>query len=89
MLSVAEIWDRFWWSLMISILIGLGWLKFIDPLLMNRHIYVGIALSLSIGGAYFIYGIWKMVRERKLEKELEQKAYAEMMQQLGAEVRHD
>ncbi len=89
MLSVAEIWDRFWWSLMISILIGLGWLKFIDPLLKNRYIYAGIALSLSIGAVYFIYGICKMVRERKLEKELEKKAYAEMMQQLGAEVRHD
>lgn len=89
MLSVAEIWDRLWWSLMISILIGLGWLKFIDPLLMEDHIYVGIALSLTVGAIYFFFGIYRMVRVKKLEKELEKKAYAEMMQQLGAEVRHD
>ncbi|MEN6634817.1 MAG: hypothetical protein ABFC56_03105 [Clostridiaceae bacterium] len=74
---------------MISILIGLGWLKFIDPLLMENHIYVGISISLLAGSAYFITGICKMVRIKKLEKELEKKAYAEMMQQLGAEVRHD
>ena len=89
MLSVAEIWDRLWWSLMISILIGLGWLKFIDPILMQKHIYIGIALSLAGGAVYFIYGICRMVHEKKLERELEKKAYAEMMQQLGVEVRHD
>ena len=89
MLSIAEIWDRFWWSLMISILIGLGWLKFIDPLLMENHIYIGISISLLAGAAYFITGICRMIRIKKLEKELEKKAYAEMMQQLGAEVRHD
>jgi len=89
MLSVAEIWDRLWWSMMISILVGMGWLKFIDPLLFGEHIYIGIALSLTAGGIYFTYGICRMVREKKQEKELEEKAYAEMMQQLGAEVRHD
>lgn len=89
MLSVAEIWDRLWWSMMITILVGLAWLKFVDPILTGGWIYVGMMLALAVGAAYFIKGIVSLVRERRLEKQLEAQAYTEMLQQLGAEVRHD
>lgn len=86
-MSVAEIWDRLWWSIVIAILIGLGWLKFIDPVF--PHIIAGVALSLCAGGVYFVMGIVRLSRQKKLEKALEEKAYRELMEQLGEEARHD
>lgn len=86
-MSVAEIWDRLWWSMVITILIGLAWLKFIDPLF--PYIIVGVTLALGLGGTYFVVGIVKLSKQKRLEKTLEEKAYRELMQQLGAEVPHD
>lgn len=86
-MSVAEIWDRLWWSMVITILIGLAWLKFIDPLF--PYIIVGVTLALGLGGTYFVVGIVKLSKQKRLEKTLEERAYRELMQQLGAEVPHD
>ena len=30
-MSIAALWDRFWWSLMLTIGLGLIWLKYINP----------------------------------------------------------
>lgn len=86
-MSVAEIWDRLWWSMVIAVLIGLAWLKFIDPLF--PYIIAGVALALGSGGTYFVVGIVKLSKQKRLEKALEERAYRELMQQLGAEVPHD
>ena len=86
-MSVAEIWDRLWWSMVITVLIGLAWLIFIDPVF--PIIAVGMAVSLGLGGTYFVVGIVRMAKQKRLEKSLEEKAYRELMQELGAEVRHD
>lgn len=72
MLSISEVWDRFWWSLMITIFIGLLWLKFLDPYVSCSG--VGLVFSVVIGLAYFIAGIRKMLREKRLEKEVERRA---------------
>lgn len=86
-MSIAEIWDRLWWSMVITVLIGLAWLKFIDPVF--PYIAVGMALALGVGGTYFVVGILKLAKQKRLEKSLEEKAYRELMQELSAEVRHD
>lgn len=72
MISFSEIWDRFWWSLMITIFIGLIWLKFLDPIIACW----GVGLLIAAGGglAYFVIGLRNMVREKRLHDELERKA---------------
>jgi sensor c-di-GMP phosphodiesterase-like protein len=72
MLSIAEIWDRFWWSLMITIFIGLVWLKFLDPYIACAG--VGILVSVGAGLVYFFIGLRKMILEKRLEKEIERRA---------------
>lgn len=86
-MSIAAIWDRFWWSLMLAILIGLIWLKFIDPLF--PHIIVGIIISCAAGGTYFTIGIRKMLRVIEDEKEIERKAREELIAEYGKEAVRD
>ncbi len=72
MLSISEIWDRFWWSLMIAIFIGLLWLKFLDPFV--ACIGAGLVVSVAAGLTYFVIGLRKMLREKRLEQEVERRA---------------
>jgi hypothetical protein len=72
MLSIAEIWDRFWWSLMITIFIGLLWLKFLDPII--SCVGVGLIVAFGAGLIYFVIGLRSMIREKRLEQEVERKA---------------
>lgn len=80
-MTFSEIFDRFFWSLVLALFIGLLWLIFIDP--SFPHIMVGVALSLLIGGTYFFAGIRKLVREKRLERRLEEEAYRELMEELS------
>ncbi len=86
-MSVSAIWDRFWWSLMLALLVGLLWLKFIDPVF--PYIIFGFLLSGVIGGSYFVTGIRKMRRKLKTEKEMEQNARNELIAEYGEGVFHD
>jgi len=72
MISIAEIWDRFWWSLMITIFIGLVWLKFLDPIIACWG--VGLLVAAGVGLIYFVIGLRNMVQEKRLHDELERKA---------------
>jgi hypothetical protein len=72
MLSIAEIWDRFWWSLMITIFIGLVWLKLLDPIIACWG--NGLLVSASIGLVYFVVGLRKMLQEKRLRDEIERRA---------------
>ena len=57
---------------MITIFIGLIWLKFLDPIIACW----GVGLLIAAGGglAYFVIGLRNMVREKRLHDELERKA---------------
>ena len=72
MLSIAEMWDRFWWSLMITIFIGLLWLKFLDPII--SCVSVGLILSSLAGLVYFVIGLRGMIQEKRMEQEVERRA---------------
>jgi hypothetical protein len=72
MISISKIWDRFWWSLMITILIGLVWLKFLDPII--PCVGIGLVIATGAGLVYFSIGLRDMVREKRLHDELEKKA---------------
>jgi hypothetical protein len=70
--SISEIWDRFWWSLLITIFIGLMWLKFLDPYIPCAGL--GLMVASAGGLTYFIQGIRKMIHEKRLEQEVERMA---------------
>lgn len=72
MISISEIWDRFWWSLMITIFIGLIWLKLLDPIVACWG--VGLLVAAGSGLVYFVIGLRNLVREKQLHDDLERKA---------------
>ena len=82
-MSIAVIWDRFWWSLMWMIFIGLVWLKFIDPIF--PYIIVSFIISGTFGTIYFIVGIRKILKKDREEEEIERKAREEIIIEFGRE----
>lgn len=75
-MKLAVIWDRVWWSLMLTILVGLIWLKFIDPVF--HHGKVGLAVSIAVGLAYLAFGIGRMLQQKHREDEIERTAREEL-----------
>jgi hypothetical protein len=59
-MSLADAWDRFFWSVMLAIFVGLVWLKFLDPLL--ACLGPGIVVAAIVGGIYFYLGWRKATR---------------------------
>ena len=55
-MPLAYAWDRFFWSVMIAIFVGLVWLKFLDPML--PCVGPGIVVAAIVGGVYFYLG-WR------------------------------
>jgi hypothetical protein len=82
-MSLAAIWDRFWWSLLLTIALGLLWLKFIDPYI--NCVSVGLIVCIGAGVIYFSLGIRKLANQQKLELAVEEKARAELLAELQKE----
>jgi hypothetical protein len=80
-MKVAVIWDRVWWSLMLAILVGLIWLKFVDPVF--HHSKLGLALSVAVGMTYLAIGIARMLRQKHREDEVERAAREELRTELN------
>jgi hypothetical protein len=55
-MPLADAWDRFFWSVMLAIFVGLVWLKFLDPVL--SCVGPGIVVAATVGGIYFYLG-WR------------------------------
>ena len=55
-MSFADAWDRFFWSVMIAIFVGLVWLKFLDHIV--ACVGPGLIVAIIIGGLYFYLG-WR------------------------------
>lgn len=79
-MSFANIFDRFWWSLMLTILLGLIWLKFVDPIVPCWSI--GLIFSVMCGLGFFSFNMRKLIVQQRLEEDLERKAYEELLRDL-------
>jgi len=55
-MSLADLWDRFFWSVMVTIFVGLVWLKFLEP--YAACLGPGLVVALIAGGIYFYIG-WR------------------------------
>jgi len=82
-MSLSAIWERFWWSLLLTITLGLLWLKFIDPYV--NCVSVGLIVCIGAGLIHFSLGIRKLVVQRNKEKEIEKQAYEELLEELQME----
>jgi hypothetical protein len=82
-MSLSAIWDRFWWSMILTILVGLLWLKFLEPVV--PCVSVGLVVAVLIGVTYFAVGIRAMARQRKREMEIERQALEELMREMESE----
>jgi uncharacterized membrane-anchored protein YhcB (DUF1043 family) len=69
-MSIAELWDRAWWGFMITIIVGLLWLKFLDPYL--SCVWTGLIFSVLCGGIFVYTGVRKMRRKHKVEEQMEE-----------------
>jgi len=76
-MSLSAVWDRFWWALMVAILVGLLWLKFLDAIVPSET--GGLIFSSLAGILYFSVGMRKMIVQRRRESEIEKKAYEEWL----------
>ncbi len=65
------------------IFIELLWLKFIDPIF--PYIYVSFIISGTIGALYFIVGLRKLLKIKRDEEEVENRAREEIINEFGKE----
>ncbi len=82
-MSLTAIWERFWWSLLLTIGLGLIWMKFIDPII--NCVSTGLIVCIGAGLIHFSLGIRKLVRQHKLEMDIEKKAREELIAELDGE----
>lgn len=76
-MSFAWIFDRFYWSMMWTIFLGLLWLRFIQPFI--PCVSVGLIFCIMVGLAYFVIGLRDKAKQVRIEKEIEQVAYQDMI----------
>ncbi len=69
-MSLADIWDRVFWSIMIAIFVGLVWLKFLDP--MVACVGPGLVVAAIVGGIYFYLGWRRATRTAQMGEAIEE-----------------
>jgi len=74
-MSSAAVWDRFFWSLMLSIFVVFAWLKFLDRLMPLRP--TGLVVAGGAGVAYLTIGIILLRRQDRKTKALEDEEQAD------------
>jgi hypothetical protein len=62
-MSIAVLWDRFFWSFMLMVFAGLVWLKVVG--VGARYLPFGLLTGLIVGGAYFVIGVRSMLAARR------------------------
>jgi hypothetical protein len=65
-MAFTDIWDRFFWSLLVFIFVSLLWLKFVDPYLSYN--LTGGIVSGVIGAIYFYIWFRRVRKELALSK---------------------
>jgi hypothetical protein len=85
-MSLSAIWDRFWWSMILTIMIGLLWLKFIDPII--PCVSVGLISAVVAGLAYFSIGMRALIDQKRQEEDIETRAIAELRAEIEGRSDH-
>jgi hypothetical protein len=62
-MSLNDLWDRAFWGLLISIFVGLVWLKFLDPII--PCVWPGVVVSVAVGSAYVSFAVRKLRQAQK------------------------
>ena len=65
-MPLADAWDRFFWSVMLAIFVGLVWLRFLDPVL--ACVGPGLVVAAIVGGIYFYLGWRKATRTVQIDE---------------------
>lgn len=58
-MSFAEIWDRFFWSLLLFLFVTFVWLRFVDD--VAAYSPTEFVVSAAAAGVYFLYW-WRQQR---------------------------
>jgi hypothetical protein len=69
-MSLADIWDRFFWSVMIALFVGLVWLKYLDPVV--ACVGPGLVVAAITGGIYFYLGWRRATRAAQAGETMEE-----------------
>lgn len=70
-MSLATLWDRFFWSFMLLVFCGAVWLLVFDDRV--RYFPGGLIVGLVVGGSYFVIGVRSLrARDRALERAVEE-----------------
>jgi hypothetical protein len=69
-MSLADIWDRFFWSFIVAIFVGLVWLKYLDPVV--PCVGPGLVVAAIVGGIYFYLGWRRATREAQMGETIEE-----------------
>ncbi|MCL4879646.1 MAG: hypothetical protein KJ064_23520 [Anaerolineae bacterium] len=62
-MSLSQAWDRMFWSVMITIFVGLLWMKFLQETAACESI--GLVVAISVGIAFFSSGWYQANRQKK------------------------
>lgn len=55
-MSIADLWDRSFWSIMVIIGVGLLWIRFVEPYGL-ACVGPGLIVALLAGGFFFYVGV--------------------------------
>ena len=61
-MTLSEAWDRMFWSIMLTIFVGLVWMKFLEAVLPCEG--PGLIVSICVGIAFFYRG-WNQAKTSK------------------------
>jgi hypothetical protein len=66
-MSLSEAWDRMFWSIMLTIFVGLVWMKFLQETAACES--VGLIVAVGIGLAFFGSGWYRATERNKREQQ--------------------
>lgn len=77
-MNLSEAWDRFFWSLIVVVFVGLLWMRFLQPFAACEG--PGLIVSFVVGGIYFYAGFRRAARsKRESQAQMEADAAALMV----------
>lgn len=55
-MSLADLWDRTFWSIMVVVGVGLLWIRFVEPYGLSC-VGPGLIVALAAGAYFFVSGV--------------------------------